>query len=241
MVSRDQWLKYGALLLIVVFVGETVFLGLSNFNSAGSAASPTPEALSFTGTARAAGRVSQLGFSGLAMCNSSSGMDAQLRTVAGVRNALFATPEVLAVQFGENTSVDELVTRVAIGCRTPFYRTASVDLTPAQVVLNTSSGPRDVSTRQLESYFLNQGFPGFQAFVSPWLKVGDALNVDVTVVVRDNQFVSVSAEQPQQDVLESAVGPIASSEPAGGVNGSGSTSPAGNESASAASANASGA
>ncbi len=218
MVSRDQWLKYGALLLILVFVGETVFLGLSNFNSASPSASPTPEALTFSGTTEVGGRVSQLGFSGLALCNSSSGVDVQLREVAGVRNALFATPEVLAVQFDRNASVDDLVTRVALGCGTPFYRSASIDLSPAQLELNTSSGPRDVSTRQLESYFLNQGFPGFQAFVSPWLDVGDALNVSVAVVVQDNQFVSVAAEQPRRDVLASAVGPI----PAAVVNESAS-------------------
>jgi len=199
MVSRDQLLKYGALLLILVFVGETVFLGLSNFNSANPENAPTPTPLSFIGSAEVSGKVVQLGFGALAVCDSGTKLDEELKSSPGVRSALFASSEVLAVQFEQNASLDFAVSRVLEACGSILFRSAVIDLTPAQVVLNTSNGTQPVATRQLEAYFSNLGFPGFQAFISPSLKPGDALNVTVSVVVSDNQFESVTAQQPERD------------------------------------------
>lgn len=196
MIPRDQLLRYGALLLILVFVGETIFLGLSNFNSAAPSDVPTPTPVSFSGSSQVRGTVLQLGYGALAMCDSGTKLDEELRSAAGVRSALFASPQVLAVQFEQNASIDAVAARVAQACGTPLFRSATVDLLPAQLTLNTSSGSQDLSTRQLEAYFSNQGFPGFQAFVSPSLKVGDDVTVAVDVVVQDNQFVSVTAQQP---------------------------------------------
>lgn len=201
MVSRDTLLRYGALLLILVFVGETIFLGLSYTNSGDSTASPTPAPLSFSGTVQSPARVLQLGFSGLAMCNSATGLDKELKNSSGVRTALFASPEILAVQFEQNASLDFAESRVAQVCGSPLFRIAGVDLIPAQLELNTSSGIQPISTRQLDAYFLSQGLPGFQAFVSPALSIGDRLNVTISIVVQDGSFVSVAAQQPEFDVL----------------------------------------
>ncbi|MBI2445946.1 hypothetical protein HYV43_06160 [Candidatus Micrarchaeota archaeon] len=233
MVSRDQLLKYGALLLIVVFVGETVFLGLSTARSSDADGGPSPTPLSFSGTAQVRGKVLQLGYAGLAVCGAATKLDEELRTYPGVRNALFASPDVLAIQFEKNASLDFVESRVADACQAPLFRSAGMDLIPAQLELNTSTGSQDVSARQLDAYFSNQGFAGFQAFVSPSLDVGDEAELSVTVVVQDNQFVSVTAQQLESDVLSAwggtaspAAGASASPEPS--VNAS-----AGNASASA--------
>ncbi len=199
MVSRDQLLKYGAMLLIVVFVGETIFLGLSNASSSNpNGATPTP--VSFSSSANASGVVSQLGFSGLAVCDASTRLDQELKNVSGVRTALFAASDVLAIQFEADASLDDVELTVAQRCGAPLFRSAGVDLS-GQVYFNTSSGEQAISSRQLDAYFSSQGVNGFQAFVSPALKVGDAVNVTIFVVVQNDQFVSVTAQQPERDVL----------------------------------------
>ncbi len=201
MVSRDQLLKYGALLLIAVFVGETIFLGLSNASSSNPNGGATPTPVSFSGVVNTSGRVTQLGYSALVVCDASTGLDRELKSMPGVRAALFASSTVLALQFDSNESaVVAAESLVADRCSAPLFRSAGVDL-PSQVYVNTSSGEQAVPSRQLDAYFSSQGVNGFQAFVSPALQVGDALNVTISIVVQDNQFVSVTAQQPEADVL----------------------------------------
>ncbi|MBI5226590.1 hypothetical protein HY994_05150 [Candidatus Micrarchaeota archaeon] len=201
-ISRDQWLKYGALLLIVVFVGETIFLGLSSGNSAKSA-SPTPTSvpLSFSGQANVSATVVQLGDLGLVVCPSSLQMDVRLKNESGVSNALYASADILAIQFKQNASLSAIESLVFESCGAPLFRSAIVDLPNGEFSLTTENGTQAVSGRQLAAYFSGQGLSGFQAFISPSLKATDAVNVSVSVVVKDNQFVSVAGQQPQNEVI----------------------------------------
>ncbi|MDP2717182.1 MAG: hypothetical protein Q8P02_00405 [Candidatus Micrarchaeota archaeon] len=199
MVSRPTLIKYGTLALILFFIGSSLYPLL--YSSSPADVSPTPDAsaLSFTAAADTPARITALGFTAVAFCSPGLLPAEQVKKLANVTNALYATESLLAVTLEPDSDLSALSGIVASACQAPLFRSAFLEV--ASVTLNTSSGTQVLTSRQMQAFAQSQGLPGVQGFVSAAAQVNQTINATLEVSVQQNVIASISI----QEVPDSAV------------------------------------
>ncbi len=192
--SQVLWDAGLALILSVVVFGGVYISG----TAVKSVPAPFPD---FVGSVTVPVKVLQLMPFAVVGCNPASGADVIVKSLPGVESALFDSSSYLGIKFAPDFSVGPLESFVLYHCGQPLYRMATVQF-PADLFLNTSSGPVRVSGRDLDAYFQAKNSAS-QAALSPVYAPGDRVNATVVVVVADHSFKLVGLFQPLDDMRAS--------------------------------------